>query len=121
MAKLKSSTAKKARYARYEKEGRAEKNRVAKLKRHLARLAKKGKTDKVAEKALKSAGTPKARPSGKNMTTVNRAKFYTDASGKSVGAPAFTGVFVLNRKTDRVELDRSVGSDWMRSTGGTAK
>lgn len=69
-----SSNAQKARYSRYESESRGEKNKAAKLKRHL----KKFPNDKVAQEALKN---PQISGAKKRL---GRGVFvYTDKDGKA--------------------------------------
>ena len=132
MAKLKVSNAKRARNDRYKSESRAQKNRDMKLKRHIAKNAKaKAKAeakdkpeialDKVAINALKKPKGAKQRASGKNMTKANREKFYVDAAGHEVGAPSFMPEMKKNPRTGRMEIDRTVGADWMKATQGLCK
>jgi len=114
MSKLKPSKAKKARHERYAKESRAAKNRDAALKRHL----KTHEGDEVAKRALKRPAPSKGKSNGANLPAANREKCYVDAAGKPLGAPEFKPQMVFNRKTEKYELDRSIGADWFKANKG---
>jgi hypothetical protein len=85
MATKKKSHKGKGSYAVYASKNQAEKNRIAKLKRHL----KKHPNDSQAEKATKHSGTRRTAPNTKGHFPAKK-NIIRDKAGHVIVMPKFT-------------------------------